>query len=276
MLVIKIGGAEGINRNYVCDDVAELTRRGTSLVLIHGASSETNRVAEALGHPPRFITSPSGFISRYTDPETLKIFQMVYCGSVNKDYVARLQARGVNAVGLSGVDGRLFEGRQKVAIRSVDEEGRVRIVRDSLTGTVEHVNAHLLRALLQAGYVPVLTPPGISESDKVMNVDGDRAAARVASTLEAEELLLLSNVPGLLRAFPEEGSLVSTLDRSEVDEAMNLAEGRMRIKLKGAAEALDTGVPCVRLGDARRPNPILSALEGNCTTVTEAMSEPSS
>ena len=111
MIVIKIGGADGIDYDAVADDVAALAERGERLVVVHGGSALTNRVSEQLGHPPRFVTSPSGYTSRRTDRRTLEIFEMVYCGQVNKGLVERLQGRGVNALGLSGLDGRLWEGR---------------------------------------------------------------------------------------------------------------------------------------------------------------------
>src|SRR5690606_23444788 len=108
LTVVKVGGSEGVDLDAVCDDVAKLTANGARLVLLHGGSSETNRVSTLLGRPPRFVTSPSGHQSRFTDRATLEVFEMVYCGKVNKGIVERLQARAVNAVGLSGLDGRLL------------------------------------------------------------------------------------------------------------------------------------------------------------------------
>jgi acetylglutamate/LysW-gamma-L-alpha-aminoadipate kinase len=99
MIVIKVGGSEGIDYDAVCDDVAELLDAGQQLVLIHGGSHLTNQVATALGHPPQFVTSPSGYSSRLTDRAALEIFEMVYCGQVNKNIVERLQRRGINSVG---------------------------------------------------------------------------------------------------------------------------------------------------------------------------------
>jgi acetylglutamate/LysW-gamma-L-alpha-aminoadipate kinase len=266
-IVVKVGGSAGIDLDRFADDVARLVAEGRPLVVVHGGSAETNAVAEALGHPPRFVTSPSGFTSRYTDRRTLEIFEMVYCGSVNKGLVERLQQRGVDAVGLSGMDGRLWTGPRKEAIRAL-EKGRVRMIRDSLTGTVEKVNVTLLRALMAAGHLPVLTPPALSNDGVAINVDGDRAAAATAAALEADTLLLLSNVPGLLRRFPDEGSLVPTLARGAIDDALEWAEGRMRIKLLGAREALEGGVARVVLGDARIERPIERALAGAGTTIT--------
>jgi len=107
MIVVKVGGSEGIDLRSVCQDVASLVREGRRLILVHGGSHRTNVVAEQLGHPPRFVTSVSGYTSRRTDRQTLKIFEMVYCGEINKGIVEMLQAEGVNAIGLSGLDGRL-------------------------------------------------------------------------------------------------------------------------------------------------------------------------
>ncbi len=266
MIVVKVGGAEGIDLDAVADDVAALWQEGRRLVLVHGGSSETNRIAEALGHPPRFVTSPSGHVSRYTDRATLEVFEMVYAGKVNKGIVERLQVRGAPAVGLSGLDGRLFEGRHKRTVRSVEGDRTV-VLRGDHTGTVDRVNVHLLRLLLDGGYLPVLTPPGASEEGVAINVDGDRAAAAVAVALGAEALLLLSNVPGLLARFPDPDSLVEHVPAADVDRYIDLAQGRMKKKVLGAGEAVAGGVGRVVLGDARGPQPITNALAGRGTVV---------
>ncbi len=266
MIVVKVGGAEGIDLDAVADDVAALWAAGRPMVLVHGGSSETNRVAEALGHPPRFVTSPSGHVSRYTDRATLEVFEMVYAGKVNKGIVERLQVRGAPAVGLSGLDGRLFEGRHKRTVRSV-EGGRTVVLRGDHTGTVDRVNVHLLRLLLDGGYLPVLTPPGASEEGVAINVDGDRAAAAVAVALGAEALLLLSNVPGLLARFPDPDSLVERVPAGEVERFIDLAQGRMKKKMLGAGEAVAGGVGRVVLGDARVARPVTNALAGRGTVV---------
>lgn len=267
LTVVKVGGSEGIDLHAVCDDIAELWHAGRRLVLVHGGSAETNRVSEALGVPPRFVTSPSGHQSRYTDRATLEIFEMVYCGKVNKAYVEALQARGVNAVGLSGIDGRIFEGTLKSSVRSV-ENGRVIVLRGDHTGTVESVNTALLELLLGAGYLPVLTPPAISHDGVAMNVDGDRAAGAVAVALGATDLVLLSNVPGLLREFPDETTLVRTVSAAEGESAMEYARGRMKKKVMGAVAAVTGGVERAVLGDARSRNPVRRALDGQGTVVT--------
>jgi acetylglutamate/LysW-gamma-L-alpha-aminoadipate kinase len=250
------------------------------VVLIHGGSHLTNQVATALGHPPQFVTSPSGYSSRVTDRQTLEIFEMVYCGKVNKDIVERLQRMGVNAVGLSGIDGRIWEGTRKKAIRALVEpeetddsvgqttQPRTIIIRNNFTGRVEKVNSEFLGNLVDGGIVPVLTPPAISFEGEAINVDGDRAAAATAVALKATDLVILSNIPGVLQDFPDELSLMPTIAKNEIDLIkMNYAEGRMRIKLLGAQEALDGGVTRVILGDARLNQPIQQALAGKGTVI---------
>ena len=267
LVVVKVGGSEGIDLEVVCDDIAGLVSGGQRLVLVHGGSHETNEVAEALGHPPQFVTSPSGYTSRLTDRRTIEIFEMVYCGRINKGIVEMLQKRGVNALGLSGLDGRLWCGPRKKAIRAL-ENGRRRVIRDTYTGRVDKLNSALLLMLLQAGILPVLTPPAVSDEGEAINVDGDRAAAATAVALGASRLVILSNVPGLLADFPDEASLIPAVDAGEIEKIMETAaQGRMRIKLLAVQEALDGGVEQVILGDARCTSPISRALAGVGTIV---------
>lgn len=264
MLVVKVGGSEGVDLEAIATDAGMLSRGGQKLVIVHGGSHATNTLSEQLGHPARFITSPSGHTSRRTDRKTLEIFQMACRGVMNQSLVERLLRAGVNAIGLSGLDARLWEGKRKEAIRSV-EAGRVVVVRDDYTGTVERVNASLLQMLLEAGYTPVISPPGISEQGEPINVDADRAAAATAAALHAHTLLLLSNVRGLLRAFPDESTLIRRVPRHEIESAAEAAQGRMKKKVLGAGDALQAGVGRVIIGDARTATPISSALNGEGT-----------
>lgn len=267
MQVIKIGGAEGLAYDLIADDVAQLMRQGQRCVMVHGGSALTNQVATALGHPPQFVTSASGYSSRRTDRRTLEVFEMVYCGQMNKGWVERLQQRGVNAVGLSGLDGRLWQGTRKDTITILDERGRRRVLRDDYTGRVEQVNTALLGTLLEAGYLPVLTPPAISFQGEAINVDGDRAAAATAVALRAETLIILSNVPGLLENFPDEGSLIRHIPASRLEAFMTAAQDRMKKKVMGAGEALAGGVRRVIFADGRVANPIQRALAGEGTVI---------
>jgi acetylglutamate/LysW-gamma-L-alpha-aminoadipate kinase len=266
MIVIKVGGSAGNNYAALCDDLAALWASGQRMVLVHGGSDVTNQLGEALGHPPRFVTSPSGYTSRYTDRRTLELFMMAAGGVVNKSLVELLQARQVPAVGLSGLDGRVLAGRRKAQIRIV-EDGRQKILRDDWTGTIETVNGDLLRLLLDAGYLPVIAPLACSTDGEALNVDGDRAAAAIAAALGATTLLLLSNVPGLLRNFPDEQSLITQIAQAEIEAYLPFAEGRMKKKILGAQEALTQGVGRVVLGDARRAGSVSAALAGAGTVI---------
>jgi len=266
MMVVKIGGSAGINLDHVCADIATLTQEGQQLVVMHGTGKEADALGDKLGHPARHVTSPQGFTSRYTDRATLEIFVMAACGKVNTFLVERLQKLGVNAIGLSGVDGRLLQGTRKDAIRIV-ENGRQRILRDDYTGRVEKVNADLLGVLLARHYVPVIAPLAISYQGDAINVDGDRAAAMLAGALSAEQLIILTNVPGLLRAFPDESSLISRIDKHRIEASIEFAEGRMKKKVLGAAEALALGVRQVIFADGRVEQPLQRALEGEGTVI---------
>jgi len=265
-LVVKVGGGAAIDLDAVVDDVARVWREGWSLVLVHGGAATLNDVATRLGHPPEFVTSPGGHTSRRTDRRTLEIFQMVYCGQVNKGVVERFQRRGVNAVGLSGLDGRLWEGPRKDAIRAV-REGRRFVIRDDYTGTVERVNAALLRALLAERLLPVLTPPAASYDGDAINEDGDRAAAQTAVALGADTLVILSDVPGLLARFPDEASLIPRIAAGDVERFLAVAADRMKKKVLGAREALEGGVRRVVLADGRVAHPVRRALDGTGTVI---------
>lgn len=264
MIVVKLGGSEGVDIPAFSRNAAALIKSGEQLVIVHGASHATNTLSEQLGHPPRFITSPSGHTSRRTDARTLEIFQMACRGLMNQAIVTALQNAGVNAVGLSGIDGQLWTGPRKTAVRSF-EDGRTTILRDDFTGTVERVNIDLLAMLLLHGFTPVLSPPALSTEGDPINVDADRAAAKTAAALNARTLLLLSNVPGLLKSFPDPASLVARVERVEIKSASEWAQGRMKKKVLGAGEALDQGVGKVVIGDARLPDPISRALAGEGT-----------
>lgn len=266
MIVIKVGGGKDLNIDAIVQDVASLYSAGQELILVHGGAETTNEVAVALGHPPEFVTSESGYVSRRTDRRTLEIFEMVYCGQLNKMWVEKLQGVGVNAVGLSGLDGRIFQGKRKDTLR-VRVNGKRMVLRDDWTGTVEKVNTGLLRLLLDAGYLPVLTPPGASDQGEAINVDGDRAAAMVAAAFGAEALVILSNVPGLLRDYPDESTLIREIPRARAEEFMQYAEGRMKKKVMGAVEAIGEGVQKVIFADGRIQQPISVALAGGGTQI---------
>lgn len=265
-IVVKLGGTEGVDFLAICRDAAVLIGQGQRLVLVHGGSAEANALGEALGQPPKFITSPSGYTSRYTNRATLEIFAMAVNGKVNTLLVEQLHALGVNALGLSGVDGRLLQATRKAAIQSVENGKRI-MIRDDYTGKIEQVNVALLDTLLAGGYVPVVAPMAVSPAGEALNVDADRAAAMVAGALKAQTLILLTAVPGLMRNFPDESTLIHQLTVAQLPSALEAAQGRMKKKVLGAEEALNGGVGQVIIADGRVENPISGALAGKGTVI---------
>src|ERR1700704_4404414 len=234
--VIKAGGSKGIDRDAVATLVAEVARLD-EIVLVHGASGETDRIAAALGVPQETITSPSGHTSRRTDRRTLEIFAMAALGVEKFLYVEKLQQRGIDAVGLSGLSGRLLVARKK-DVRSV-RDGKTILLRDDYTGKVEAVNLPLLTKFIGAGRVPVIAPLALSTEQHALNVDGDRVAAAIAVAIDADALIILTSVPGLLRDRHDPGTLVP---ETTIAEAESLAHGRMKVKILAAREAIEGGV----------------------------------
>ena len=267
VIVVKLGGTKGVDFCAICNDAAELLKQGRRLVFVHGGSAEANALGEALGTPPKIITSPSGYTSRYTDRKTLEIFLMAVNGRVNSLLTEQLQMLGVNAFGLCGMDGKLLRATRKDSTQSIDERGKRKIVRDDYTGRIENVNSELLLMLLNAGYLPVIAPVAVSEKGEALNVDADRAAAKVASALKTETLILLTAAPGLMRNFPDESTLIRQLPQTQLLAASEAAQGRMKKKVLGAEEALKGGVSRVVIADGRIQNPISNALAGNGTVI---------
>ena len=266
IIVVKLGGTEGVDFSAICADAAELLSQGQKLVFVHGGSAEANALGEALGTPPKFITSPSGYTSRYTNRETLGVFLMAVNGKVNSLLTEQLHGLGVNAFGLSGMDGKLMVAARKESIQSV-ENGKRKIIRDDYTGKIEMVNSELLMVLLNRGYLPVIAPVAVSQKGEALNVDADRAAAMVASAMKAETLILLTAVPGLMKNFPDESTLIRQLPQSQLSMALEAAQGRMKKKVLGAEEALTGGVGKVIITDGRVEKPVSGALAGNGTVI---------
>ena len=273
IIVLKIGGATAGNPAAlasIAQDMASLSSQ-YSFVLAHGGSSQTNELCKRLGIAPKFYTSPAGIKSRATDAQIISLYAMACGGQANSQIVCALQAAGVNAIGLTGLDGRAVTARQKI-ITSVDESGKQKIIRDDYTGKIEKVNAELLQTLLSAGYTPVLAALAIGESNQPLNIDGDRLMAALASALHADMAISLTDVDGYYRNFPND--LVPSLTASELEAAMKnagagAASGGMKKKLMGCIEAINGGVREVIIGNGTVASPISSLLAGAGTHITK-------
>ena len=263
MIVIKIGGS----LQDVDPLLSDIARYPEPMVLVHGANRELNELSSRLGHPPRMVTSERGEVSRFTDSLSMDHFLMAYAGKTNKRMVERLRSQGVNAVGLTAMDGGIAVGRRKTDLR-VSEGGKLKVLHGDHSGSIERIEPRLLTLLLEHGYLPVLTPPAISHEGVAINVDGDRLAMEVSAALSAGRLLIFADTPGFLRDPDDPASLVERIRGDEIDALFASARGRARVKLLAARQALQRGIGAVGLVDGRRERPLTDALEGAGTWIS--------
>ena len=269
-VVVKVGGAKAVDPAGAVGDVAHLAANGREVVVVHGGSTVVDETIERLGMEPEYVESASGVTGRFTDAETMEAFAMAMAGKLNTELTAQFREAGVDAVGLSGVDGGLLSGPRKSAVRVV-EDGKKKIRRGEHSGRIESVNADLLAGLLADGYTPVVSPPMEGrESDggvTAVNTDADRAAAAVAGALGAD-LVLLTDVAGVY-ADPDDPDtrIESAATPDELAAVEDAAEGFMSKKVMAAKEALSGGSERVVVADANVNDPIIAALGGAGTTI---------
>jgi acetylglutamate/LysW-gamma-L-alpha-aminoadipate kinase len=270
MIVVKIGGGAGITEESYANFAQDFATLGQSAVLVHGGNAEFSQLSRDLGRPPRMVTNEKGRVSRYTDRETIDMMLMAYAGKVNKRIVAQFQAAGVNAVGLSGIDGSIATGRRKSTIRVI-EDGKPKVLRDDHAGTIEQVDSTLVRLLLDAGYLPVITPPALAlDEGTPINVDGDKLSLALAMDLGAEAIYFFSDTPGLLADKDDESTLIREIDVTDPEAALESAQGRMKVKVESAIKAIEQGVGKVVFSDARAAHPLQRALAGEGTVIEYA------
>ena len=263
MITIKIGGSVVDNLHpTTISDIKNVVNQG--VIIVHGGGKEVTKISEQLGKEPKFVTSPSGIKSRYTDKETAEIFTMVMSGSINKKIVRMLQKNGINAVGFSGVDAKTIQAERKKKLLIVNEKGRKQAIDGGYTGKISKVNAPFILSLLDQGLTPVISPIAISEEFDFLNVDGDRAAAYVAAAVKSDKVLFVTNVDGLLM----DDKLVPKLSLAEAKEIRTKVGPGMEKKILAATEALDMGVKEVIIANGQKENPISSAIaHDNCTVI---------
>ncbi|MDC0041203.1 [LysW]-aminoadipate/[LysW]-glutamate kinase [Candidatus Nitrosopelagicus sp.] len=266
MITIKIGGSVVDNLHpSTIDDIKKVVEQ-EGVILVHGGGKEVTKVTEQLGKEPKFVVSPSGIKSRYTDKETSEIFTMVMSGRINKTIVQMLQKNGINAIGLSGMDGKTIEANRKKKLMIMNEKGRKQVIDGGYTGKISNVNSDLIKIIMDKGYTPVISPIAISEESEFLNVDGDRAAANVAGHVKADKVLFITNVDGLLM----EDKLVEKLSLEEAKEIMPKIGFGMEKKILAATEALEMGVTEALIANGQKENPISSAIaHNNCTVITK-------
>jgi acetylglutamate/LysW-gamma-L-alpha-aminoadipate kinase len=271
-VVVKIGGARAVDPAGAVGDVASLVADGEQVVVVHGGSTAVDETLDRLGEEPTYVETPSGVVGRFTDETTMETFSMVLPGKLNTDLVATLREAGVDALGLSGVDGGLLTGPRKSAVRVV-EDGKKKIRRGDHSGKLTDVNGALLETLLAAGYTPVVSPPMLADDGTPVNTDADRAAAAVAATLGAT-LVVLTDVEGVYADPDDATTLVESVETSDDWAALEAAaEGFMTKKLMAAKEALTGGASEVVVASANADDPVLAALGGGGTHIVPSALE---
>lgn len=249
-VVVKYGGNAMTNsalKQAVMSDIVLLSLVGIRIVLVHGGGPEINAMLERVGKESKFING-----LRHTDKETMDIVQMVLCGKVNKDLVDLLHLHKGKAVGLCGLDGHLIEAEQK------DESL-------GFVGEITSVNPQIIHDVLDKGYIPVISTVASGVNGEVYNINADTAAARIAAEVKAANLILMTDIVGLLEDKDDENTLIYSVGVSEVPylKKQGIVSGGMIPKIDCCVEAVRRGVPKANIIDGRIPHSILIELLTN-------------
>jgi len=263
MMLIKIGGGQQINLDATIADLATLEQ---PFIIVHGANVLRDQLAQRLGMEKTILTSVSGYSSVFSDQDAIDVIMMSYSGLRNKQIVERCQRNGINAVGLSGLDGRLVQGERNKGIR-VRENGKTMIKRD-LSGKPRSINTALLSLLLENGYCPVLTIPIADENGFAINSENDDIVAKIAHALDIDSVIQLIEAPGFLDDPDDESSLVAEMSVAELHRREASVEGRIKRKLLALTRLCQGGKTRVILADGRCEQPIINALAGAGTHIS--------
>ncbi|CAM2065207.1 [LysW]-aminoadipate kinase [Sulfidibacter corallicola] len=263
MLIVKIGGGAAMNLEGIARDLAALSRPA---VLVLGANAARNDLAERLGTPIRTVTSVSGYSSVLTDDATMDLILMAYAGLRNKQMVALCQRHGVNAFGLTGIDGGLVRGRRNRGIKTI-QDGRKMLLRDR-SGKPQEINTELLHLLLDAGTTPVIGIPILDEHGIAINSENDDIVALLHASLQAEQVVQLIEAPGLLADADDPQSKIDELTPDQLAEWEGRVQGRMRRKLMALNKLLNAAPTELILADGRGEHPLADALAGKGTVVS--------
>jgi acetylglutamate/LysW-gamma-L-alpha-aminoadipate kinase len=262
MIIVKIGGGKEINLTGVVQDLGALQ---SPFLIVHGANAVRDEIAAKMGFPTKTVTSVSGYSSVLSDANAIDAIMMGYAGIQNKRLVELCQQHGINAVGLSGIDGRLIQGARNKGIR-VRQNEKTLMLRD-YSGKPKSVNTELLRLLLDHGYTPVICIPIIDETYSAINSENDDIVGLLQETLRAETVIQLIEAPGFMEDIHDENSLVTRISRAELAHREAQVEGRMKRKLLALRKLMESGAGKVILSDGRVEHPIQEALNGKGTLI---------
>jgi acetylglutamate/LysW-gamma-L-alpha-aminoadipate kinase len=262
MIIVKIGGGSQINIKGISADLAAIDE---PYVIVHGANALRDKLAEDLGQPKQVLTSVKGYTSVYSDENLLDVMMMAYAGLRNKRIVEQCQQCGINAVGLTGLDGKVLQGKRNPGIR-VYEGKKLKIVRD-YSGKPQSVNTSLLRLLLDNGYVPVLTVPIIDEQNTAINTENDDVVRVLQQALEADTVINLIEAPGFLADKDDAASVIKTMPSATLEAREQQVEGRMKRKMLAVRKLFEQGASKVIICDGRSEHPVKDALAGKGTVI---------
>ena len=261
-IIVKVGGGSAINIEGLVRDLADETE---PLIIVLGANAVRDELAQRLDTPTTMLRSVSGYDSVYSDRNALDAIMMSYSGLVRNRFVETCQKFGVNAFGISGLDGRVIEGRRNRGIR-VRESGKILIKRD-LSGKPKRVDSELLKLLIDRGLVPVLSIP-ISDMDgTALNSDNDSIITVLHRELQSKKIFQFIEAPGLLADPTDPSTLIHHVDASQLHEYEATATGRMKRKLLAIRQLFEQGHTEVIISDGRSETPYQDATAGKGTTI---------
>ena len=251
-ILIKYGGHAMVDdeaKSSTARDTVLLKYVGMKPLIVHGGGPEISRSMDKLGKEPKFIKG-----LRVTDEETMEIIEMVLVGKISTEIVSELIKHDGEAISLSGKDSSLIFAHKKGASK-IDEE----IVDLGLVGEVDCVNTDLLEMFIDNDYIPVISPVGIDEDGNSLNLNADTAAGEVASAIDAEKLIILTDVPGVLRDPNEPDSLIQKIRISEVPKLIEdgVISGGMIPKIETCVKAIENGVKSCHIIDGRKKHSLL-------------------
>ncbi|MEM0097098.1 MAG: [LysW]-aminoadipate/[LysW]-glutamate kinase [Conexivisphaerales archaeon] len=260
--VIKVGGSL-ISESTYSNVIKDLKESGMAdFILVHGGGNEVTKYSKALGKDVVFVTSPEGIRSRYTDMETVAIYNMVM-RKIASELVLFLNAQGFRAIGLSGIDASLIKAERKKKLIIIDELGRKRAIDGGYTGRVKEVDSGLLLKIVGLGVTPVISPVALSYDGEMLNIDGDRAASAVASALHAQRLIIFTNVDGVII----NGKVKERMSLKEAREALKKVGPGMDKKLIACIEAIEGGAREGIIANGKVERPVNNAINGLRTIV---------
>lgn len=247
-VVVKYGGSAMVDeklKKSVIKDIALLKYIGLKPVVVHGGGKEITALLDRLGKETQFVDG-----LRVTDAETAGVAEMVLSGSIGKSLVENLESVGVEACGINGKDGHTLQARKKV-----DEKDRDL----GFVGEIEKVDIHLIETLLEAGYVPVISPVGVDSYSQTYNINADYAASAIAGALNAQKLVFLTDVEGILRDKDDPSTIIRRMSAQEAIDmiADGTINGGMIPKVECCLDALRKGVRTVHVLDGRLPHSML-------------------